>query len=168
VAVVVRRAGIGVESGALVRTAEPAGSWGVESEILAVAMSQENVELVRGMYEAFHRGDFDTALASFDPAVEVDASVRVDEGVGHGRDAVATVVGRWVGAWDDWREDIEEMRDLGRHVLVVSTQRGRAKGSGIEVETRYSVLYEVRGGTITRMVLHTGPAEALKAAGLRE
>jgi ketosteroid isomerase-like protein len=131
-------------------------------------MSEENVEIVRRMYEAFQRGDFDGALAYFDPEVEVDASVRVDEGIGHGRDAVATMVARWVGAWDDWREEIEEMRDVGRHVVVVSTQGGRAKGSGIEVETRYAVLYEIRGDTITRMVLHTGPAEALEAAGLAE
>jgi ketosteroid isomerase-like protein len=131
-------------------------------------MAQENKELIQRMYEAFHRGDADGALAYFDPGVEVDASVRVDEGIGHGRDAVATMVARWVGAWEDWREEIEEMRDLGSHVVVVSTQRGRAKGSGIEVETRYAVLYEVRGERITRIVLHSGPAEALKAAGLRE
>ena len=131
-------------------------------------MSQENVELIQRMYEAFHRGEADGALAYFDPKVEVDASVRVDEGIGHGRDAVATMVARWVGAWDDWREEIEQMRDLGSHVVVVSTQRGRAKGSGIEVNTRYAVLYEIRGGKITRMVLHSGPAEALEAAGLSE
>ena len=60
------------------------------------------------------------------------------------------------------------MRDLGSHVVVVSTQRGRAKGSGIEVETRYAVLYEIRGDRITRMVLHSRPEEALEAAGLQE
>jgi ketosteroid isomerase-like protein len=131
-------------------------------------MSQENVEIVRRMYEAFHRDDFDGALAYFHPDVEVDASVRVDEGIGRGRDAVATMVGRWVGAWDDWREEIEEMHGLGSHVVVVSRQRGRAKGSGIEVETRYAVGYELRADKITRMVLHSGPEEALEAAGLSE
>jgi ketosteroid isomerase-like protein len=131
-------------------------------------MSQENVELIQRMYEAFHRGDADGALTYFDPEVEVDASVRVDEGIGHGRNAVGTMVGRWLAAWDEWREDIEEMRDLGSDVLVVSTQHGRAKGSGIEVETRYAVLYQVRGDKITRMVLYSGPAEALEAAGLEE
>ncbi|HSJ17905.1 MAG TPA: nuclear transport factor 2 family protein, partial [Solirubrobacterales bacterium] len=123
---------------------------------------------IQRMYEAFHRGDADGALAYFDPEVEVDASVRVDEGIGHGRDAVATMVARWVGAWDDWREEIEEMRDLGCHVVVVSTQRGRAKGSGIEVEARYAVFYEIQGDRITRMVLQSGPAEALEAAGVEE
>jgi len=131
-------------------------------------MSQENVEVIRRMYEAFHGGDFDGALAYFDPEVEVDASVRVDEGVGHGRDAVSAVVASWLAAWDEWREEIEEIRDLGSGVLVVSTQHGRAKGSGIEVETRYAVLYEIRGGKIIRMVLYSGLAEALKAAGISE
>jgi ketosteroid isomerase-like protein len=131
-------------------------------------MSQANVELIQRMYEAFRRGDFDGALAYFDPEVEVDASMRVDEGIGRGRNAVNTVVGRWLAAWDEWREEIEEMLDLGNRVLVISTQHGRAKGSGIEVETRYAVLYETRGDKITRMVLYSGPEAALEAAGLRE
>jgi ketosteroid isomerase-like protein len=131
-------------------------------------MSQENVEIIRRMYEAFYRGDFDGALAYFDPEVEVDASMRVDEGIGHGRDAVYAMVARWVGAWDEWREEIEEIRDLGSQVLVISKQRGRAKGSGIEVATHYAVLYEIRGDKITRMTLYSEVAEALEAAGLRE
>jgi ketosteroid isomerase-like protein len=60
------------------------------------------------------------------------------------------------------------MRDLGSHVCVVSTQRGRGKGSGIETETRYAVLYEIRGSQITRMTLYPSPAEALAAVGVRE
>jgi ketosteroid isomerase-like protein len=131
-------------------------------------MSEENVVLIQRMYEAFQRGDFDDALAYFDPEVEVDASMRVDEGIGHGRDAVNTVVAGWLAAWDEWREEIEEMRDLDSRVLVVSTQHGRAKGSGIEVEARYAVLYEIHGDKITRMALYSGPAQALKAAGLEE
>ena len=35
------------------------------------AMSQENVELVRGSFEAYLRGDRETALAGFDPEVEI-------------------------------------------------------------------------------------------------
>jgi ketosteroid isomerase-like protein len=131
-------------------------------------MSQENVELVRRMYEAFHRGDFDGALGYFHPEVEVDASMRVDEGIGQGRDKVYAMVARWLGAWDEWREEIEEIRDLGTQVLLASTQHGRAKGSGIEVETRYAVLYEIHGDKITRMTIYSEVAEALEAAGLEE
>jgi ketosteroid isomerase-like protein len=131
-------------------------------------MSRENVELIQRMYDAFHRGDADGALAYFDPDVEVDATIRVDEGVAYGREAVQAMVARWVGAWDEWREELEEIRDLDSHVLVVSTQRGRAKGSGIELGTRYAVLYEIRGSRITRIALYPDPAQAVEAAGLRE
>ena len=58
--------------------------------------------------------------------------------------------------------------DLGSQVCVVSTQHGRGKGSGIETQYRYAVLYEVRGQQITRMTLYPGRAEALEAVGLSE
>jgi len=131
-------------------------------------MSQENVEVVRRMYEAFYSGDAEGALAHFDPDVVVDATMRVDAGIGHGREELYAIVGRWLGAFDEWREEIEEMRDLGSQVFVVSTQHGRGKGSGIETKTRYAVLYEVRGNQITRMIMYSAPAEALAAVGLSE
>jgi ketosteroid isomerase-like protein len=131
-------------------------------------MSEENVEIVRRMYEAFHRGDADGALAHFDPEVVVDASRRVDGGIGHGREELSKIIIRWVGTFNEWREEIEEMRDLGNLVYVVATQRGRGKGSGVEVENRYALLYELRGDKITRMTVYQEPAQALEAAGLSE
>jgi ketosteroid isomerase-like protein len=132
-------------------------------------MSQENVEIVRRMYGAFHNGDVEGALAHFDPDVVVDASKgRPDLGIGHGRDQVRRFVISWVGTWDEWREEIEEMRDLGNRVLVLTVQHGRGKGSGVEVEAPYALLYDLHGGKITRMALYQEPADALEAAGLRE
>jgi ketosteroid isomerase-like protein len=58
------------------------------------------------------------------------------------------------------------MRDLGSQVLILSVQHGRGKGSGVEVEARYALLYEVQGGKITRLDMYKEPAEALEAAGL--
>jgi ketosteroid isomerase-like protein len=131
-------------------------------------MSQENVEVVRRMYEAFHKGDAESALAYFHPEVVVDASVRVDAGIGHGRDELNAIVSRWVGAWDDWREEIEELRDLGDRVLVLSTQYGKGRGSGVDVEARYALLYELQAEQITRLTMYDDPAKALEAAGLSE
>jgi ketosteroid isomerase-like protein len=51
-------------------------------------MTQENVEIVRRMYDAFYSGDADGALAHFDPEVVVDASK------GRPRGRRATGVGR--------------------------------------------------------------------------
>jgi uncharacterized protein len=132
-------------------------------------MSEENVEIVRRMYDAFHSGDADGALAHFDPDVVVDASkARPDGGRGQGREQLNVIVAAWMGTWDEWWEEIEEMRDLGSQVLVLSVQRGRGKGSGVEVEARYALLYDVHGGKITRLVMYADQAQALEAAGLRE
>jgi len=127
-------------------------------------MSQANVAIVRRMYEAFQAGDAERALAHLDPDVLVDATGRVDTGAGRGREAVATIVGSWVGAFDEWSEEIEEVRDLGDHVCVVATQRGRGKETGLPVEYRYAVLYEIRADKIARMTMHPDTETALEAA----
>ena len=81
-------------------------------------MPEENVEVVRRMYQAYHGGNAEDALAFYDPNVVVDASVRMDGGIGRGRDELAQIVSGWTDAFDAWSDDIEEMRDLGDTVLV--------------------------------------------------
>jgi hypothetical protein len=72
------------------------------------------------------------------------------------------------GSLEGWRETIEEIRDLGSQVCVVTTQHGRGRGSGVEVEDRYVVLYEIEGDTISSLTLYATAVEALEAAGLRD
>jgi ketosteroid isomerase-like protein len=110
-------------------------------------MSQENVDVVRAMYAAFHGGDVERALSHFDGDVVVDATVRVDAGMGRGRDELSRIIGQWLATFDNWHEEIEEMRDLGDLVYVVALQGGRGKDSGIETQTRYAVIYDVRDGS---------------------
>jgi len=131
-------------------------------------MSQENVEIVQRMYVAFNSGDAGGALAYFDPDVEVDASHRVDGRVGHGHDELVAILAEWMNTWDDWREEIEEIRHAGDRVLVISSQHGRGKESGVEWENRFGMLYEVRAGKIQRWVIYDDPTRALEAAGLQD
>jgi ketosteroid isomerase-like protein len=131
-------------------------------------MSRENVEVVRRVYEAFSRGDAEAALSYFDPEVVMDASHRVDGRIGHGHQELTAILTEWLGTWDEWREEVEETRDLGDRVLVISTQRGIGKGSGIKWENRFAMLYEVQSGKITRWTIYDDLREALEAVGLRE
>ena len=131
-------------------------------------MSEENVELVKRMLAHFHAGDAEGALACFTEDVIVQVPHRPDVTGGRGREALGAVVGSWVEPWEDWSEEINEVRDLGDQVMVVSTQRGRARGSGIEITAQYAYLFEVRNGELSRMGLYSDPDEALEAAGLRE
>ena len=68
-------------------------------------MSQENVEIVRANIDAFNRGDYDEALAVLDQDVEwhvpdVAALDAPASGMVRGRERVAEVFARWLGAWD--------------------------------------------------------------------
>ena len=131
-------------------------------------MSEGNVEIVRRMYEAFDRQDAATALAAFDPDVVMDASHRVDGRVGRGVKEMTTILAEWLGAWEDFSDDIEEVRDFGDRVLVISTQRGRGKGSSIEWENRFGMVYELRNGRIVRWTVYDDLSKALEAARLSE
>jgi ketosteroid isomerase-like protein len=132
-------------------------------------MSRENVEIVRRMYEAFHSGGVSGALSYFDADVLVDTgNARPDLSVGKGREYLGELVSSWAATWEGWRDEAEEMRDLGNRVLVVSVQRGRGKESGVEVELRYAILYDLANGVIISVRMYGTVAEALEAAGLSE
>jgi ketosteroid isomerase-like protein len=119
------------------------------------------------MYEAFHRGDAEASLAHFDPEVEIDVSRRGVSGIGRGPEDLSRILGEWMASWDQWSEEVEEIRDLGSQVFVIAVQRGRGKGSGVEVENRYGLLYEFNGDRISRLTGYRNPNEALEAARLR-
>ena len=131
-------------------------------------MSQENVELVKRTLALFHAGDAEGALACFSEDVVSEAPGRPDLGGGRGREALATLVGSWVESWEDWSEEINEVRELGDRVMVISTQRGRGKGSGIQTAAQYAYLYEVRNGELSWIGMYNSPDEVLEAAGLSE
>ena len=123
-------------------------------------MSQENVAVVRQMYDAFHSGDAEGAVGHFAPDVTVDVRDRPDVQGGKGHEALVRIIGSWVAAFDEWSEEIEEIRDLGDHVVVAAKQKGRGKGTGIEIEYRYALLYAVEDGKITSMTFCYDVAEA--------
>jgi len=131
-------------------------------------MSQENVELVKRMLALFHAGDAEGALACFSEDVVTEMPNRPDVTGGRGRESLGELIGGWVAAWEDWSEEINEVRDLGNHVMVISTQRGRGKSTGIQIALRYASVYEIENGEISRMGLYDGPEEALEAVGLSE
>ncbi len=123
-------------------------------------MAQEDVELVQRMLDHFYNGEAEQALECFSPDVEIDLRRRVDAGWGRGREELARLIGEWVSSFADWREEINEVRDLGDQVLVEATQRGRGRESGVELESRYSTVYDVREGAIWRITLYPDATEA--------
>jgi ketosteroid isomerase-like protein len=131
-------------------------------------MSQENVELVRGVIEAFNRRDLEAAGRAHDPDVEVDwsRSRGLDVGVYRGYEAT---IGFWRSLLDmfDQITVAPELIECGEHVLVPNRTRFRGR-DGIEVETQSAMVATVRNGRIVLWRLYQERAEALEAIGLAE
>ncbi|OLE37114.1 MAG: hypothetical protein AUG48_05245 [Actinobacteria bacterium 13_1_20CM_3_68_9] len=134
-------------------------------------MSQENVEIVRRIYEAFVRSDSDQPTELFDPAVELHGTVGgLSEGsVAHGLERIRQVFEQWDDeAWDESRLQPERFIDGGDRVVVFQHEFRRGRGSGVEVETDTAVVFELRDGRVIRIQGYMDRASALEAAGCRE
>jgi ketosteroid isomerase-like protein len=101
-------------------------------------VSQENVEIVRRVYEAAARRDPATVLALYDPEVELDPSrlqaVGLFDRVYHGHDGLRSFFREWHEAWEGIEYDYDELIDAGERVISVVTRHGRGRASGAEVE----------------------------------
>jgi uncharacterized protein len=132
-------------------------------------MWQENVEIVRQMLDAFHQGDFETSLAFLDRDVEWHDPPDVPGGGVHrGPEEVRRWMAGWLGAWESYTAEAEEVIDAGDQVVVVHYERGRGKGSGVEVEHRVTNVFDLRDGRVVRKRPFANRSDALEAAGLRE
>jgi uncharacterized protein len=123
-------------------------------------------ELVRALFDDFTRGDYEAALAKLDPEVDWGEPPDMPETVGayEGRRGVVAEFGRFMSAWAELTVELEEVREVGERVVVLTHWRGRSKGSGIEVDQRVAQVYEFREGRVARVRQFRELREALAAA----
>jgi ketosteroid isomerase-like protein len=128
---------------------------------------RENVDVVRQIVEAWKSPDPQSALALLDEQVELDATIRPDGRVWHGRDGVRQAMTEWTGAWEDWRMEPERYVDVDDdRVLLLWVERGRGKGSGVDMEQRGATLMTLRDGRVASCVLYLDRAKAFADAGI--
>ena len=85
-------------------------------------MSQENVEAVQGWVAALNREDLDALLEIADPSVEyVSYLASLSGGVGtyRGHDGIRQFLRDLADAWEWFKVEVDEYRDLGDCVLMV-------------------------------------------------
>ena len=134
-------------------------------------MSEEQVEVVRAHLGAFRSlQDAPRTVSFFDPHVVLDLSrTGGDEDAIHGPEAIVEFMRHWIGAFAEYRYEVERLTDLGSGaVLAVVTETGRGKGSGVPVERHFAALYTVIAGKIARATVFRSEQDALEAVGLSE
>jgi ketosteroid isomerase-like protein len=137
-------------------------------------MSQENVEVVRRVYEAVARGDRDAVLALYDPDVELDLSRSpfaplLNRSVYRGHEGIRSLHReRQEEAWKEVVDTLNEVIDADEQVISVVTSRGRGRTSGVELGKTHAGVWTIRDGKVSRVVWFPTREEALEAVGLRE
>ena len=132
-------------------------------------MSQENVEALRGAFEAYNRDDLDAAVANIPPDCEYVPTGALPGG----RDVVRGPEGykrfvTWLrDTFDDAHIDAA-LTDAGDQVVARLTLRGRGKQSGAGTTWEFWQVWTFRDGKAVHGRGFTNREEALEAAGLSE
>jgi ketosteroid isomerase-like protein len=139
-------------------------------------MSQENVEIVRRVDDAFlaglERGDFAggaaTGLVSEDHELIVVAEFPGQRRY-RGTEEVVEFVQRWTEDFERFSLHRQELIDAGNgRVFTSHKQSAIGKGSGVPIEVEYFSVWELEAGLVVRILHYLDRDEALGAAGLSE
>src|SRR6476660_8514184 len=115
-------------------------------------MSQENVETVERLLEAFNAKGLDRFAELTTPDFEWSPSMVAIEGEEFvGRAGIETYFGRMSDGWDSFRVEDGVLRDLGNRVLWSGRLEGRGRISGALISEPLDILYELRDGKISSM-----------------
>jgi ketosteroid isomerase-like protein len=144
-------------------------------------MSQENVDLVRGLFEApdvdyvaLYRDDSRWAgqAEALAPFVHEDFECVMyalgSEKRYPGLDGLRGFMLDWMAPWTTYRIETEKAIDLGERVLLLNRDKGLREGSTQEVEGRIAAVFTLRDGKVARIDAYTTRADALEAVGLSE
>jgi uncharacterized protein len=136
-------------------------------------MSQENLQVIRGMYESFSRGDVSAVLGQMHQDIEWREAanfIYAESNPYVGPQAVLQgVFMRLASEWADFTVTPEEWMDAGNHIVVLGSYHGRHKDTGIEVRAQFAHIWGVTHGRVVRFQQYTDTkqfADAIAAPAL--
>lgn len=115
-------------------------------------MADQDVETLRGAYDAFARGDIPAVLGIMDPGVEWNepGGGNAPSGTFNGPEAVASeVFGSIQANFDEFQVEPSEFSDEGDRVLVSGRFTGKNK-NGAELATGFTHVFDMRDGKVVR------------------
>ena len=133
-------------------------------------MSQENVEIVRAVYEEWAKGNFRAAGELWDQRVVfVPVAELPDSGDYFGLEGVTTFMRAFLQPWTRFTITAEELIEAGDSVVVLAHMQGTGRESGLvtDLEQQFQV-WTFRGRSVIRFEAFQDRDEALEAVGLRE
>jgi ketosteroid isomerase-like protein len=121
-------------------------------------------ETLRRSYEALNRGEIDRCLAVLAPDAvwrESPELPGIDEV--RGREAIRDFLCEFLEPWDDFHQEVEDVRVEGQQAALLLHLTAVGRQSGVEVDTRYAHLWTMREGLGECVDAYRDQAEALRA-----
>ncbi len=130
-------------------------------------MSQENVDTVRGLHEAFAKGDVPFVLGLFDPEIEWNEAenfIYADRNPYVGPEAVLNgVFLRLATEWEGFSVTPNEFLDAGDKTVVLGTYSGTYKATGKPVRAQFAHVWTLRDGKVISFQQYTDTAQFARA-----
>jgi len=130
-------------------------------------MSQENVDRVRSMYEAFARGDVPAVLAGMDPKIEWNEAenfIYADKNPYIGPQAILEGVFMRIGSeWSTFSVAPEEILGSGDTAIAFGRYRGTYKATNGRIDAQFVHVFKFRDGKIVKFQQYTDTAQVRDA-----
>ena len=131
-------------------------------------MSQENVDIVRRVYDFLNRRDWEGVFRDAHPDFEMTTQRGPTAGTRRGQEVVQGFVEEYMGSFEDLIWEPEQFFDGGDQIVVFVKIRSRPRGGNVDMEVRIGNLWTIRDGAILSLKTYPVREEALEAAGLSE
>jgi ketosteroid isomerase-like protein len=133
-------------------------------------MSQENVEVVRGAFQALADGDVSIWFRLADPDIRVRPRPAEPDAAEEyrGLDGLMEYAINWYSQWDEYESEPIELLDAGEQVVVRARERGFVERTGVEVLEDFSHSFRFRDGKVVEWRMYDSHEQALEAVGLTE
>ncbi len=130
-------------------------------------MSQSNIDIVRGTYEAFQRGDIPALLGALDPDVEWEVphhDALPYGGSCKGHDGVLGFFKNLADHLDFHKFEIEAILPHGEDkVVIIGLDRTTVKGTEHTVDGEWVHVMTLKDGKITRFYEYSNPTALITA-----
>lgn len=128
-----------------------------------------NVDIVKGIYDAFARGDVPAVLGTFDPGIqwrEAEGFLYADRNPYMGPQAVAEgLFQRLVSDIEGLTVAPENIIDAGDTVVAEGRYTGTIGATGTSVDAQFAHVWEFRDGRVVRFQQYTDTKQWAEAAG---
>jgi ketosteroid isomerase-like protein len=133
-------------------------------------VAQENVELIRPLYDLFVERDIDTAFRDY---LRPDFAIRIPEGypeggqVFRGRKGVLDWLAMIDDVWADWHYENHRYIDAGEEVVAILRVVAEGTSSGLRFDREVGHVWRISEGRAAGVTVYLDVDEALRAARVR-